>query len=70
VRIFAATFLFGFTAFLRGDEFADKFAIVMVDDQSEAKLGPFPYDRALYAKAAEVCANDGAKAVVFKFFFD
>jgi CHASE2 domain-containing sensor protein len=70
VKISAAILLLGFTTFLKADEFADKFAIVMIDDQSETKLGPFPYDRALLAKAAEVCADDGAKAVVFKFFFD
>jgi len=42
----------------------------MVDDVTEAKLGPFPYDRALMARAVEACARDNAKAAVFKFFFD
>jgi CHASE2 domain len=70
MRKFAVIFLLGFVATLKADEFADKFAVVMIDAESEAKLGPFPYDRALMAKAVDACAADGAKAVVFKFFFD
>ena len=70
MKIFVAIFLLGLAAALRADEFADKFAVVMIDNESEAKLGPFPYDRALMAKAIEASAKGGAKAVVFKFFFD
>jgi CHASE2 domain len=70
VKIFVAVILFGLAAALRADEFAEKFAVVMIDDESEAKLGPFPYDRGLMAKAIEASAKGGAKAVVFKFFFD
>jgi adenylate cyclase len=55
---------------LRARDFNGEFAVVMVDARSEAKLGPFPYDRSLMARAVESCARYKAKAVVFKFFFD
>jgi len=67
---FAAIFLLGIAAALKADEFSDKFAVVMIDEGSEAKFGPFPYDRALMARAAAACAGGGARAVAFKFFFD
>ena len=51
-------------------DFASDFAVVMIDDETEAKLGPFPYDRSVYAKAIEACARYKAKAVVLKFSFD
>jgi hypothetical protein len=51
-------------------DFSSKFAVVMIDDATEAKLGPFPYDRSVMAKAVEACAEKGAKAVALKFFFD
>lgn len=51
-------------------DFASDFAVVMIDDETEARLGPFPYDRSVYAKAIEACARYKAKAVVLKFFFD
>lgn len=55
---------------LRADEFAARFAVVMIDDKTEAKLGAFPYDRAVIARGVNRCAENGAKAVVLKFFFD
>jgi CHASE2 domain-containing sensor protein len=70
VRIFAAIFVMGFAAALKADEFAERFAVVMIDDESEAKLGPFPYDRWLMAQAVNACAHCNARAVVLKFFFD
>ena len=51
-------------------EFNAEFAVVMVDDATEKKLGAFPYDRAEYAKAVDACARLHAKAVVLKFFLD
>jgi CHASE2 domain-containing sensor protein len=42
----------------------------MIDEATEKKLGPFPYDRAPMARAVEACARMHAKAVVLKFFFD
>ncbi|MEI6862333.1 MAG: CHASE2 domain-containing protein, partial [Verrucomicrobiota bacterium] len=53
-----------------GGDFASDFAVVMVDDATERKLGAFPYDRAQYAKAIDACVRLEAKAVVLKFFFD
>jgi adenylate cyclase len=70
VKKTSVIFLLSFVAALKADEFADKFAIVMIDEATEVELGPFPYDRAVMAKAVDACAADGAKAVVFKFFFD
>jgi hypothetical protein len=53
-----------------GGDFGSDFAVVMVDDATEQKLGAFPYDRAQYAKAIDACGRLKAKAVVLKFFFD
>ncbi len=57
-------------AHARAGDFGSDFAVVMIDDATETKLGPFPYDRAIYAKAIDACARLKAKAVVLKFFFD
>lgn len=51
-------------------ETKDPFVAVFVDDKTEKALGPFPYDRSLYAKALKVLHQAGAKAVVLKFFLD
>lgn len=67
-RLFALILL-GIVSNARAD-FASDFAVVMIDDKTEAQLGPFPYDRSVYAKAIEACARYKAKAVVLKFFFD
>ncbi|HET6251548.1 MAG TPA: CHASE2 domain-containing protein [Tepidisphaeraceae bacterium] len=48
----------------------DPFVVVFIDDKTEARLGPFPYDRAVYGKAVDVAADEGARAVVVKFFLD
>ena len=65
-----AILVFATAAFLKADDFASHFAVVMIDDETEAKLGAFPYDRAIMAKAVDACVRAGAKAVVLKFFFD
>ncbi len=46
------------------------FVPVFIDTRSEAKLGAFPYDRAVYADALTALARLGAKGVVLKFFLD
>ena len=51
-------------------DFTSDFALVMIDDETEAKFGAFPYDRKLYAEAIDACARYKAKAVVLKFFID
>ena len=51
-------------------EFEDRFAVVLIDAETEAKLGAFPLDRLHYAKALDRAAELGARGVVFKFFFD
>jgi CHASE2 domain-containing sensor protein len=53
-----------------GGDFGSDFALVMIDDATEAKLGPFPYDRTQYARAIDACVRLKAKAVVLKFFYD
>jgi CHASE2 domain-containing sensor protein len=53
-----------------GADFNTAFALVMIDDATEQTLGPFPYDRSLYARAIEACARLKARAVVLKFFLD
>jgi CHASE2 domain-containing sensor protein len=46
------------------------FALVMIDEASEAKYGGFPVDRAFTAQAIEKLAVAGVRGVVLKFFFD
>ncbi len=46
------------------------FVPVFIDAQTEAKLGPFPYDRAVLARAVTAFEKLGAKGVVMKFFLD
>jgi hypothetical protein len=48
----------------------DPFLPVFIDDKTEAALGPFPYDRAVYARAIDRAAELGARGVVVKFFLD
>lgn len=43
---------------------------VFVDARTEKAMGPFPYDRAVYARAVTMASKLGAKAVVVKFFLD
>ena len=49
---------------------ASIFVPVFIDASSEKKLGPFPYDRAVYANALMAFEKLGAKGVVLKFFID
>lgn len=46
------------------------FRLVVVDTKSEAKLGPFPYDREVYARGVRAVLAAGAKGVVLKYFLD
>ena len=46
------------------------FVPVFIDARTEARLGPFPYDRAVTADALAAFEKLGAKGVVLKFFFD
>lgn len=46
------------------------FVPIFIDTRTEAKLGAFPYDRAVYADALTAFARLGAKGVVLKFFLD
>jgi hypothetical protein len=48
----------------------DPFVPVFIDSKTEKALGPFPYDRALYAKAVDRARELGARGVVIKFFLD
>ena len=46
------------------------FVPVFIDARTEARLGAFPYDRAVSADALLALEKLGAKGVVMKFFFD
>lgn len=46
------------------------FVPVFVDARTEARIGPFPFDRAITANALTVFGKLGAKGVVVKFFLD
>src|ERR1700741_1748893 len=64
-------FLFTVTLLLASSSgWPHPFAAVFVDDATEQALGPFPYDRGLYAQAIESLRQAGAKAVVIKYFLD
>ena len=47
-----------------------RFAIVLIDAQSESQYGEFPLDRRLIAQAVDRLADLKAKGVILKFFFD
>lgn len=55
---------------LFGASFRDDFAVVFIDNASEAKYGTFPLDRSLFAKAIQKASDLHARGVVLKFFFD
>jgi len=44
------------------------FVLVLIDKKTEDALGPFPYDRAVLARAVRRSADLGARGVVLKFF--
>ena len=62
--------IFALCATLRGASFRDEFAVVFIDAASEAKLGDFPFDRSVLAKAIRQAASLQARGVVLKFFLD
>src|ERR1022692_3341715 len=45
-----------------------QFVLVMIDKKTEDALGPFPYDRGVFAQAVERSTALGARGVVLKFF--
>jgi len=67
---FLAFLLFMLSSTVLGASFRDDFAVVFIDAASEAKFGPFPFDRSIEAKAIRQAGELGAKGVVMKFFFD
>src|SRR5205085_2750182 len=46
------------------------FVAVFIDTKTEKRLGPFPYDRAVLAKAIDKAVESQARGVVLKFFID
>lgn len=46
------------------------FICVFIDHKTEQVLGPFPYDRKIYAQAVQVLIEYKARAVVMKYFLD
>ena len=46
------------------------FVTVFVDARTEARIGPFPFDRSITANAIGMFERLGAKGVVLKFFLD
>ena len=51
-------------------DFADRFAVVYIDDKTEKKYGELPVARGLLAEAILKLKKAGAKGVVVKFFLD
>jgi CHASE2 domain-containing sensor protein len=48
----------------------NRFAVILIDSETEREYGEFPLDRRLIAQGLEVVADMQAKGVVLKFFFD
>jgi len=46
------------------------YLFVATNDEDKGRLGRWPIDRSLYAEAIARAREDGARAVVLKFFFD
>jgi len=46
------------------------FLFVATNDEDKSKLGRWPINRSLYAEAIARAREDGARAVILKFFFD
>jgi CHASE2 domain-containing sensor protein len=46
------------------------FVLVLIDRPTEEAIGPFPYDRSVYARAIHRANEAHARAVILKFFFD
>jgi hypothetical protein len=46
------------------------YLFVATNDEDAGRLGPWPLDRSVYATAIARAREDGARAVVLKFFFD
>jgi CHASE2 domain-containing sensor protein len=46
------------------------YLFVATSDEDAGRLGPWPLDRSVYATAIARAREDGARAVVLKFFFD
>lgn len=46
------------------------YLFVVTNDEDADRLGPWPLDRSVYATAIARAREDGARAVVLKFFFD
>lgn len=70
MRIFLTLLFCILTSGLPGASFSNDFAVVFIDAATEAKLGKFPLDRALIAKAVLKAGEQQAKGVVLKFFLD
>lgn len=65
MRILVALLLFVSVATsIRAAGFEDRFTVVLIDTNTEAKLGAFPLDRIHFAKALERAAIEG-KIVIF-----
>ena len=70
MRLFVYIFVVVVLALPTYSRAASIFVPVFIDARSEARLGPFPYDRAVYANALMAFEKLGAKGVVLKFFID
>jgi CHASE2 domain-containing sensor protein len=46
------------------------YLFIATNDEDAGRLGPWPLDRSVYATAIAHAREDGARAVVLKFFFD
>lgn len=69
-RFQIALLLFFLARTIQAASFTNDFVVVFIDADTEARLGDFPFDRAVIAKAIMRANTLKARGVVLKFFFD
>jgi hypothetical protein len=69
-KALAATFLSIICASANATKFDDRFAVVLINAETEARYGQIPLKRSYLARALRRVAETGGRGVVLKFFLD
>jgi hypothetical protein len=69
-RAFSAAFLLVICSSACAARFDDRFAVVLINAETEARYGQIPLKRSYLARALRRIADAGGKGVVLKFFLD
>ena len=65
-----ALLLFCLAATVMAKDFSQDFAVVFINEATEARYGRIPLERSLLAQAVDNASKAGAKAIMIKFFLD